>query len=272
MGIATGPAKEYALHIMVAALRNLDWPNLEIHWAATQFVRAKEQSEKFYDELCRLMETVDWPCPWFVHRTYVDVQKVRHVRRDLLDGNICVFDMVINNLQKLRGEFLDGDAEYFLEVGGDNPPPRMTVRRLMKLNVDVAFGLCFQRPERDAIFAEPYPLVWLYSWQMKDLEQFGLEPELKLEFEKAFENCPFLIPVYALKNWRRKRVLSNVASGTGMVLIKRRVLENVGWRLPPSRYSSEDLYFCHACNLRGYSTKIDLKLHVPHFDEDGFVY
>ena len=166
---------------------------------------------------------------------------------------------------------MDGDCQYFLEVGGDNPPPRDTIKRLMKHNKDVVFGTCYQRPSRDGS-GECYPLVWTYTWDLKDLEKYNLEPLVKEKLQLAYVNTPFIVPVYAIRDWKQYKTVGPYAGGTGMVLIKRHVLERIGWRLPPSLYFSEDLYFCHQCNAHNYSTLGDLEFHVPHFDDNGMIY
>lgn len=269
IGICTGPSKWYAAHIMVAALRNLDWDNLELHWAITDF--GNQASTVYIQRLKALLGTVDWKCPVHLHTTQYDTKRQAIYVRQNDDGSASAYDYVIRNLRLLRGKFLDGDCDYFLEVGGDNPPPRETIKRLMALKSDVAFGTCYQRPAQDAD-RDCYPLVWTYTWQLSDLDKYDLEPIVQEKMRLAFTCTPFVVPVYARKNWKRIKYLRPYAGGTGMVLIKRHVLERVGWRLPPSFYFSEDLYFCHQCNAHNYSTIGDLKFHCPHMDESGVCY
>lgn len=269
IGICTGPSKEYAAHYMIAALRNLDWDNYEIHWAITDFGDGK--SSQYITDLKNLSSTVRWKGPVYFHTTQYDMKQVPVFMRENDDGSVASYDYVLRNLRLLRGKFLDGDCDYFLEVGGDNPPPRETVKRLMRHNVDAAFGTCYQRPERD-VDGESYPLVWSYTWSMKDLEKFNLEPVVLEKLKLAYSCTPFVVPVYALNDWKNISTLSPCASGTGMVLIKRPVLEKVGWHLPPNFYFSEDLYFCHQLNGHGFSSLADLKFHVPHFDSNGRIY
>lgn len=268
IGICTGPSKDYAMHYMVAALRNLDYPNTEIHWAVTDFGDGK--SSIYIQHLKDLLATVKWQGSLHIHTTRYDTTKPPVCTREV-NGEVASYDLVIKNLRLLRGKFLDGDCDYFLEVGGDNPPPRDTIKRLMKLDADVAFGTCYQRPSRDGE-GESYPLVWMYTWQLKDLNKHNLEPIVKEKLKLAFTNTPFVVPLYACKSWRKMKYLTPYAGGTGMVLIKRKVLEKVGWRLPPSLYFSEDLYFCHQCNAHGFKTVGDLKFHVPHMDDSGLTF
>lgn len=268
VGICTGPSKDYAMHYMIAALRNLDWDNLEIHWAVTDF--GDSASTLYLQRLKQLIATVNWRCPVAIHTTFYDTKKPPLLTR-VVEGEVASYDLVLNNLRLLRGKFLDGDADYFLEVGGDNPPPRETVKRLMKYNVDAAFGTCYQRPSRDST-KDSYPLVWTYTWKLTDLDKHDLHPSVKEKLKLAFTCTPFVVPICVMKDWKQQQTTTPYAGGTGMVLIKRHALERVGWHLPPSLYFSEDLYFCHQLNAHGYTTLGDLKFHVPHMDEDGLTY
>jgi hypothetical protein len=219
-----------------------------------------------------LFATVEWDCPVCIHITRIDTKRPPvNYRVCGENGEIATYDFVLKNLRLLRGTFLDGDCDLFLEVGGDNPPPRETVKRLLKLDADAAFGTCYQRPVRDAEGLS-YPLVWAYTWLLSDLEKYELEPLLMEKFRLAFTHTCFMVPLYGLKDWRSMSYVEPYAGGTGMVLIRRRVLERVGWHLPPSGYFSEDLCFCHQCVVHGYKTVGDLKFHVPHFNEDGVTY
>ncbi len=270
IGICTGPSKDYAMHYMMAALRNLDWANKEIHWAVTSFDNA--ESDAYLQRLKQLSGTVKWDCPVYFHITHVNPQKFKYCRVvDSAEGElptIFPFDLVLTNLRRLRGVFLDGDCDYFLEVGGDNPPHRDTIQQLMSHGKDVVAGLCYQRPrEKERIT----PLVWLYAWQMKDLPM-GLAPEVTDQFKTAFTDTPFLIPLGCFDGWQKEKTITPYAGGTGMVLIKRHVLERVGWHMPPSLYFTEDLYFFHQCNIHGYSTLGDLTHHVMHFHDNGMMY
>lgn len=272
VGIATGPAKEYALHQMIASLRHLNYDNLHIHWSTTHF--GNKLSTVYRKRLVQVMGTVDWSNGWHVHTTYIRGNDyVDNTRRNPRKPEVTsYYDPVIRNLRKLRGEFLDGDCDYFLELGGDNPPLRDTVQRLMDLDVDVAFLVCYGRPRDDADKMRGLPLVFVYSWTLDELERFQLDPYLQGKFRLAWANTPMMLPLAVVPNWKRKHFLTEFAAGTGCVLIKRRVLERVGWHLPPSRYFSEDLYFCHQCRLHGFSMKLDLRHHCPHFHEDGLAY
>lgn len=258
------------MHYMVAALRNLDYDNFEVHWAVTHF--GNTESDLYIRRLRELMSTVKWKCNWHIHITHITPAKCKYTRLGVdANGEKMMFplDLVLNNLRRLRGVFLDGDYDYFLEVGGDNPPPRRTIKRLMEYDVDAASALCFQRPREKEQVA---PLAWVYSWTMKDLEQFNLPGEVLEEFRKMFANAPEVLPLQLFKDWKKEEVLQPYCGGTGIVLIKRHVLERVGWRLPPSLYFTEDLHFWHQCNLHGYSTLCDLQFHAPHMHSDGFMY
>jgi len=139
IGIPTGPTKLYSTYYMVAALANLDYSNLEIHWAVTGGFD-DGIFHKFRTRLTKLMEAVKWPdtVSWCIH--YVPLSKKERFTN---------FTPILRNKTVLRDTFLDGDAEYFLLLGGDNPPQRNAINRLLKVDADVSIGTCYQRPDVD---------------------------------------------------------------------------------------------------------------------------
>jgi len=168
--------------------------------------------------------------------------------------------------------FLDSDADYFLSLGGDNPPPRDAVKRLMKLDADVASGICYQRPSQAQAWKEPvFPLVYEYTWKLDELPD-DLEDDVRREFETAWLNSTLMVPLHTNPEWLKLETVRGYTGGTGCVLIRRKVLERIGFSLPPLGYHSEDIHFFNKANYRGFTTAWDLKLHVRHLDPDGSAY
>ena len=264
IAIATGPAKDYAMMYMVAALQNLKWDNAEIHWAVSH--GGDDDGDKYIDKLAAVMQAVRWECPWQIHRCNLTKEEFA-----------IPYRAIIKNRRLLRADFLDGDCDYFFFVGGDNPPWRKAIKRLMKWDADVAFGVSYQRPKRDRWNPDAvYPMVWTYAWWMDELPK-DIPPDLYDVFWMAFLNVTLYLPLYVLPNWRRKKRLWRVSGGDGNCLIRREVLEHVGWSLPgilgaTHGYHSEDLHFFNKANLLGYSTVCDLKYHVCHLDANGKMY
>lgn len=256
IGIPTGPPKRYALAYMFAALQNLDWDNKEIHWAITDY------DKEFNNYIEKLADTI--PLNGDVHLHYTHLTEKEREKP---------FGPVLANLSLLRRTFLDGDCPYFLLLGGDNPPQRDTVKRLTKLDADVAMGTCYQRPGRGwGTAAGGLPMLWQPAWRMEELAKFNLHPQILDEFRTAFVESSFLIPIICDPNWRRRKSMEAVVGGSGCVLIKRDVFERIGFYLPRCGYHSEDIQFFMRAIEHGYRVKADLKLHVPHFAPDGRVY
>jgi len=263
IGIPTGPPKLYSTYIMIAALTNVDYPNLEIHWAVT----GGSEHPDFQDYLERLTQmcaAVKWNEGVTNHIHYVPLTIAER------NTNFCP---ILRNKTVLRDKFLDGDAEYFLLLGGDNPPPRKAIKRLLKVDADVSMGTCFQRPKIDKRCGY-YPLVWRYSWLPSDLDKFpDLEPRNLEELQLAWLSAPSMINVVYDPNWRRHRTVWNVTGGDGCALIKRRVLEMIDWGVVPSKaFHSEDIHFMGLCLWHGFTTAVATDLHIPHFDPDGKCY
>ena len=258
IGIPTGPPKAYALAYMFAALQNLNYPNREIHFAATRYRGGYKPEEGFPERIRKMLDAIPLGCDAAIHNCYLDEEDMKP------------YGPVLRNLALLRGDFLDGGCDYFLLLGGDNPPPRETVNRLMKLEADVACGLVYQRPFR-GIGGNAYPLVYTYSWCLDELPK-GLPEPVMDEFRKAWKASMFYLPIYLDPDWQTGKILDRFASGSGCTLIRRRVLENVGFHLPHSQYHSEDINFFTHAFYQGYSTKCDLGFRVPHHDESGEAY
>lgn len=276
--IPTGVSKSYALSYMVAALEQLEWDNLELHWAVTD--TGHIEMEAYALRIKTLMQNSLFKHPWTIHMVHITEEQ-----------RLIGYAPVVANKKHLRDVFLDGDAEYFFMVGGDNPPYRTGIKRLMRFNKDVAFGASWQRPARDAYNpAAVYPMVWTYAWTMKDIERYHFEPRVKAQFRKAFLNGTLYIPLHTRPNWRRLRRLDGAIGGDGNCLIKRRVVENVPWILPGEwrrpgttmtfgmegggnpGYHSEDLHWFNNVTALGYSTVCDLRYRVMHMHDDGSVY
>lgn len=263
IGIPTGPTKLYSTYYMVAALANLDYANMEIHWAVTGGYDSSIFGD-FKKRLKKLMEAVKWPdtVKWFIH--YVPLSKKQRFTN---------YQPILQNKTVLRDTFLDGDAEYFLLLGGDNPPPRNAVKRLLKVNADVSMGVCYQRPEVDQKCGV-YPLVWNYAWMPNELDKFrDLHPLVLEELRLVWLHCPAMINLSFNPNWRRKKTVWNVTGGDGCALIKRAVLETVDWGVTPDNaYHSEDIHFMSLALWHGFTTAVATNLHIPHFDPDGKAY
>jgi len=183
------------------------------------------------------------------------------------------FTPIIRNKTVLRDVFLDGDAEYFLLLGGDNPPPRNAVKRLLEVDADISIGTCYQRPNIDKKCGV-YPLLWIYAWMPSELDKFSdLHPLVLEQLRLAWLNCPTMINISFNPNWKRKKVIHEITGGDGCALIKRGVLEMIDWGIIPAvAYHSEDIHFMSYALWYGFTTAAAIDLHVPHMDPDGLVY
>jgi len=261
VGIPTGYPKLYSTYYMVAALANLDYDNLEIHWAVTGC--EDSHYDEFRNRLSKLIEAVEWRKGVTNHIHYVPLTNEQKMRS---------YGPILQNKTVLRDAFLDSDAEYFLLLGGDNPPPRDAIRRLQKLDADVSMGTCYQRPGQDNVCGV-YPLVWRFMWMLKELEKLkNLDPLVHDELRLVWLNCPQLLNVCYDPKWKQKPIF-NVAGGDGCALIKRRVLERIDWGVvPPDVYNSEDIYFMTEALFYGFSTACATDLHIPHLHPSGMMY
>jgi hypothetical protein len=264
VGIPTGPPKLYATYFMVAALANLDYDNMEIHWACTAGYSNTEVWRDFYHRLKQLMTAVAWRegVSWHIHyKRLTKKQLATH------------YQPVLQNKTLLRDLFLDGDCEYFLLLGGDNPPPRNAIKRLLRTKADVAMGVCYQRPGVDKK-SGVYPLVWRYLWLPWELDQLeNIDPVNLEEMRLAWLQAPNIINISFDPNWKKKKNQWVVTGGDGCALIRRNVLEMIDWGITPEiAYHSEDIHFMTLALWHRFTTCVATDLHVAHMHVDGVTY
>jgi len=247
---------------MIAALANLDYNNYEIHWAVTGGFDDSTFHE-FRDRLSRLMQAVKWKedVSWTVH--YVPLPKEMRFKN---------FEPVLRNKSILRDTFLDSDCDYFLLLGGDNPPPRTAIKKLLKVKADVAIAVCYQRPGVDNVDGV-YPLVWRYMWLPNELDKLkNLDPANREQMRMAWLHCPNILSVSFDAGWKRKKILWGICGGDGCALIRRPVLEMIDWGVTPDQaYHSEDVHFMSTAIWYGFSTACLTTLHCPHLSPNGEV-
>ena len=267
MAVPTGAVKEYAILYMLASLRNLD---IEPHTLEAWFAVTMRHpvDEAFHKRLQRLIRNANMPFQ-------VNTLKVRPTEEEKLRWG--QYYAVICNLHELRKIFLDGDYTHFWLLGGDNPPPRHALKRLLALKADVASAMVMQRPERgrelDAKAAsvpkdKPYPMYWCYKWTLKDIERKDLEPELKEALRKLWIN----IPMFRTIETTQKFTARGVSFGSGCSLSTRRVQEYLGYYLGDAGYASEDIMFMQYVYAYGFEGAIDTGVHCLHFDPDGRIF
>lgn len=261
IGIPTGPSKLYSTYYMVAALAGLDYDNYEIHWVITGGYDDSIFHE-FRERVTKLMEAVKWndQVTWTIH--YVPLTKEERQQN---------YTPILRNKTVLRDIFLDSGCEYFLLLGGDNPPPRRAIKRLMKVKADVAIAVCYQRPGVDG-WCGVYPLVWYYLWLPNELDKLQLNLKNREELRLAWLHCPTIMNVSFNPEWRRKKVLWAISGGDGCALIRRPVLEMIDWGVTPDQaYHSEDVHFMSLALWYGFTTACLTNLHCPHLAENGDV-
>jgi hypothetical protein len=266
--IPTGAIKEYAVLYMLAAIKNIDYPayKLTINIAVTD--RGEPEDKEFTKRLQQLID-----CSQIPFKTSITTVTPTSEEKERWGQ----YYAVICNLHELRKQFLDGDAEYFWVLGGDNPPPRHALHGLLEIGADVSSAMILQRPLRAREFdkpgmplrVDPHPMFWMYLWHMKDVQKRkDLEPKLK----EALRACWINLPLLHLIRTDKKFVAWNTSFGSGCSLVKREVLEHLGYYLAEASYCSEDLQFMQWVHTLGYTTALNTGLHCGHFDPNGALY
>lgn len=262
VGIPTGAPKLYSIYYMIAALANLDYKNMEIHFAVTGS-NDDPKFEDFHLRLKKLVEAVKWNEDISVSVHYLVLTTEQRMRN---------FGPILENKVLLRSLFLDSNCKYFLLLGGDNPPPRNAINELLKAKADVSMGTCYQRP--GVAQYGVYPLVWRYVYSLKDLEKVEVDSVNRELMRIAWrENAPVINASFD-SNFKKHKILRGITGGDGCALISRQVLETVDWgvRPPDGACNSEDMYFMGLALYYGYRTACLPQMHIPHLAEDGIAY
>jgi hypothetical protein len=267
VAIPTGSVKEYALLYMMAALRNIYYPHdsIQIHFSITD--RKDQASATYIQHVKGIVANSKMPMDFTIHYTTITPQEAERWGP---------YSAVIKNLHELRKDFLDGDADYFWVLGGDNLPGTGTLKRLLDLNVDVASALIRQRPLRGREFdvdgdkdaKSIRPCFWEYVWQPNDVRnRKDLEPKLKHSLLRSWVEMPPM----RLALIKDNTVFHTCNFGSGCSLVKRKVLESIGYYLG-NGYHSEDIHFGQCANFLGFTTALNPAVICAHFDPDGRLY
>lgn len=167
---------------------------------------------------------------------------------------------ILHNYRKGRLACLDGGYDAMLCIESDIMPPLDCAERLIRLEADVAYGLYAFRVTSDCVNV---------AWRHVDGQgKPGRNPGEALttrpsEYRRLVE---------------KSAVIECSGAGTGCVLIRRRVLEQIDFRLDPD-YAGHptgaggfpDTYFTQDVYRAGYSMKADLGCVCGHKREDGVV-
>ena len=259
IGIPTGFTKAYASLLILATLQDIDYPpeKLKLTFAVTM-LKHHPKAASYLNRLTALLEAAELPYETNIITT--EPTDADYYRWGAYFGVIC-------NMHALRLDFLQSDKEYFWILGGDNPPYRKTLRKLVALNSDIASAKIRQRPAKAEDNSAPV-VLWQNYWEMSDVST-TLEPILREELRKAWLDYGFLkVPNFETL----PKKVTDCLFGSGCSLIKRKVFEHLGYALGYGGIHSEDLHFGLHSRLLGFSTAMDLEAECGHYDEDGMLY
>jgi len=258
---------------MLAALGDLDYPpdKFQVYWGVSD--RGDGESREFIKRLQNLLDNCNYQFETQVIVTKPSDDDERRWR---------TFKWVIRNLSELRTYFLESGWEYMWILGGDNPPLRSSIKRLLALKADIASALLRQKPNKNWKGHDAYPLVFRHYWNLKDLDKpclynGGSQPtmlndEQRRLLTKAWVQLGFVRPMWLEKNWLNYKTCRNVVFGDACSLIKRQVVENITYDMLNPAYQSYDIQFMQQALACGYETAVDMKLPCPHITYEGEAY
>lgn len=146
----------------------------------------------------------------------------------------------LTNSQNLaRQYFLDGDYTHFFSLESDLIPPKDIVEQLLESDKDVISGWYY-------ITRNPRPCL-CREWTLIDM--------------KFAQKAPLLTDL-------AKNKIMKVFSGSfGCSLIKRKVLEEIKFKVYQRFTSHADTWFYFDCERKGFEVFVDTNLLIPHFQD-----
>jgi hypothetical protein len=250
--------------MQLAALKNLDYPTdkLSINYAVTYYPDVPD-CPKYDAYIRKLVEAAGLKCPWHITRTTPDEDELEHWG---------TYALVIRNLHELRKQFLDGDADYFWVLGGDNfPLDRHMLKKLLKMKTDVASPVIAYRPSRQPEGKRSRnrlePIAWTYLWWPDDIEREDIQPEVREALWKAWMNVPMTRFIR-----KKEKIVHGAMFGSGCSLSTREAQMYAAYWLPPAGYMSEDLNYTQHLVAYGFDVAVNTTLRCGHFETDGHIY
>lgn len=172
----------------------------------------------------------------------IDLEKSEDARQDGVWNHL-------HQYQRGRELFLAGPYEAMLVIESDIIPPRDTLKRLAALEADVAYGVYLYRAS---------PVVNVYErYKTPDARNVGESLTVRGLWEEA----------------KRMGVVECSGAGFGCILIRRRVLEEVPFRVenPGQRGAHCDTYWTQDVFRGGYSMKADTRVICGHKTPEGLI-
>jgi len=159
---------------------------------------------------------------------------------------------ILHQYRRGREQFLKLGYDAMLVVESDIIPPKDALKRLAALNADCAYGVYRFRGSKVMNIFEMYP-------------NFNGERPRNVGESLTFK--PWLVE-------RAKKVGRWPCSGggVGILLIRRKVLENIDFRVKSGGGPDCDTYFTRDVYDKGYSQVADFGVVCGHKDVDGKIY
>lgn len=154
---------------------------------------------------------------------------------------------ILHQYEQGRKRFLAGDDDAMLIIESDIIPPPDTLIKLAGLHCDVAYGVYKFRRSASINIYERYP-----GTARNEGESFSLYPE-------------------KLAQARRAGQVICSGAGLGCVLVRRRVLEAVPFRLEAHDGAHCDTYWNRDVLRAGYVQMADMTVLCGHKDTDGVI-
>lgn len=146
----------------------------------------------------------------------------------------------LTNAQNLlRDNFLRGDYTHFFSLEQDLIPPKDIIEKLLDHDKDVVGGWYY-------ITEVPRPCL-SREWKLVGM-QFTPSPPLMVDMAK-------------------KKLMKCFLGSFGCSLIKRKVLEEIRFKVYAGFTQHSDTWFYFDCDKKGFEVFVDTDLLIPHFQD-----
>jgi len=146
----------------------------------------------------------------------------------------------LTNAQNLmRTKFLEGDYTHLFSLEQDLIPPKDIIEQLLEHDKDVVGGWYY-------ITETPRPCL-SRDWTLIDMKFFP-QPPLLIEMGK-------------------EKLMKCFLGSFGVSLIKRKVLEEIKFKVYHKFIQHADTWFYFDCEKKGFEVYVDTDLLIPHFQD-----
>lgn len=172
------------------------------------------------------------------------VNEIKQKGLQAIKGKIipCVKTKIAESRNVLRAITLEGGYDYFLSLEQDVIPPPDIIERMLAHKKDIITGVYCTYYEINGQM-KLMPLIW--QKENENSMRFMIQ-----ELKDALDGKPALHKVFAC--------------GLGCVMISRKALEKIKFKVPKEKNTYDDIEFCKDAEAQGFEIFVDTGIICDH--------